>query len=250
MKIDRFPPGVTNHLKWYVYRLVDPRNHKTFYVGKGRGNRIFHHVKCTLKVTKRDTAVDLKFSLIREIKKTGQEVDYVIHRHNIEKQDVAFLIEASLIDVYQNLANKVRGHGTDKYGCRKIEKIITQYAAKPFKAKEPLILISIARSSEEGKKGIYKAVRGVWRVNVSKAEKFKLVLAHRHGIVEGAFRPKKWLPAKKDNFPWIQKNMPKRFGFVGVPAEQAVEKLYIDKKVPDMFRPKGAANPVRFISEV
>lgn len=247
MKIDKFPPGVTKHLNWYVYRLVDPRNRKTFYIGKGRGNRIFQHVRRTLKVTKRETADDLKYNLIQEIKKAKFEIDYVIHRHNIEKQGVAFQIEAALIDVYSNLTNKVRGHGSDKYGCRKIEKIITQYAAKPFKAKEPLILISIARSPDEGKKGIYKAVRGVWQINVSKAEKFKLVLAHRHGIVEGAFRPQKWLPAKKKNFPWIEKSMPKRFGFEGVYAEPSVSKLYINMKVPNEFRPKGAANPIRYV---
>jgi hypothetical protein len=37
---DSFPPEVIDRLKWYVYRLVDPRNGETFYVGKGKGNRV------------------------------------------------------------------------------------------------------------------------------------------------------------------------------------------------------------------
>lgn len=37
----KFPPGVTEMLNFYVYRLIDPRNGQTFYVGKGRGNRVF-----------------------------------------------------------------------------------------------------------------------------------------------------------------------------------------------------------------
>ena len=40
MARDSFPAGVAEQLKWYVYRLIDPRNGETFYVGKGRGNRV------------------------------------------------------------------------------------------------------------------------------------------------------------------------------------------------------------------
>ena len=28
------PPGIIEHLGWYVYRLIDPRDGKYFYVGK------------------------------------------------------------------------------------------------------------------------------------------------------------------------------------------------------------------------
>jgi hypothetical protein len=38
---DRFPPGVAAKLKYYVYRLIDPRNGETFYVGKGKEDRVF-----------------------------------------------------------------------------------------------------------------------------------------------------------------------------------------------------------------
>lgn len=130
---------------------------------------------------------------------------------------------------------------------RHVEEIIAEYAAEPFDAREPLILISIARSYEEEGKNIYDAVRGVWRIDVRKAENFKLVLAHRRGLVLAAFRPRKWLPAKKINFPWLDDDVQGRVGFEGSPAEQGVASLYIRKRVPDVYRAKGAANPVRFI---
>ena len=38
---DSFPRGVAERLNWYVYRLTDPRNGETFYIGKGKGDRIF-----------------------------------------------------------------------------------------------------------------------------------------------------------------------------------------------------------------
>ena len=249
MQRDRFPPGVTGQLNWYVYRLIDPRNGETFYVGKGQGDRIFQHAKGALSASKDEDTADLKFSRIKAIWAAGLDVGHVIHRHNIETEDVAFQIEAALIDAYPGLTNEVSGRGSDDYGCRHVEQIVAEYAAEPFEAREPLILISIARSYEEEGKSIYDAVRGVWRVSVNKARNFKLVLAHSHGVVVGAFRPTEWLPATKDNFPWLAEDIPGRFGFDGQPAERPVESLYIKRRVPDKFRRKGAANPLRFISD-
>lgn len=37
------------HYRWYVYRLVDPRNGKPFYVGKGCSNRIDAHEQEALR---------------------------------------------------------------------------------------------------------------------------------------------------------------------------------------------------------
>ena len=37
-----FSSSVSEQLKHYVYRLIDPRNGNTFYVGKGKGDRVLH----------------------------------------------------------------------------------------------------------------------------------------------------------------------------------------------------------------
>ena len=44
-----FTPEVIEKLNYYVYRLIDPRNGQTFYIGKGKGNRVFAHVNEALK---------------------------------------------------------------------------------------------------------------------------------------------------------------------------------------------------------
>ena len=45
MTRDRLPEEVAKQLKWYVYRLIDPRNGETCYVGKGKGDRVFVHAR-------------------------------------------------------------------------------------------------------------------------------------------------------------------------------------------------------------
>ncbi len=40
-----FPPGVAAKLGWYVYLLVPPGSGLPFYVGRGRGDRCFQHVR-------------------------------------------------------------------------------------------------------------------------------------------------------------------------------------------------------------
>ena len=245
---DHFPPAIAKRLGWYVYRLIDPRNGETFYVGKGWGDRVFQHVGEALIEQDDEDATDLKLQRIKEIRASGLTTIHVIHRHQIESQDVAYQIEAALIDAYPGLTNKVGGHQSGDYGTRHVEQIISEYSRESFVADEPLILISIGQSFYDETASIYDAVRAAWRLDITKARTYGLVLAHRQGMVIGAFRPHDWMPALKTHFPWLAEDIPKRCGFVGEPAGSTVAALYVGKRVPDGYRTRGAANPVRYIS--
>ena len=43
--MNQFPKNVIENLKNYVYIYSDPITEKIFYVGKGKGNRVFDHLK-------------------------------------------------------------------------------------------------------------------------------------------------------------------------------------------------------------
>jgi hypothetical protein len=90
----KFTKEVSDHLENYVYRLIDPRNGETFYVGKGKGNRVFDHVKCELG-SDADELTD-KLLRIREIRKLGLEIGHVIHRHGMDGP-TAEEVEAALM---------------------------------------------------------------------------------------------------------------------------------------------------------
>lgn len=73
--IKEFSNSVSERIGYYVYILKDPRNDSIFYVGKGKGNRLFQHVQCAL-----ENATDSdKYNLIREIHKDGKEVEHFIN---------------------------------------------------------------------------------------------------------------------------------------------------------------------------
>lgn len=79
-QINKFSEEVAKELKYYVYRLIDPRNGQTFYVGKGKNNRVFAHVNQALKdydgenyerEEEQDYLLATKYSTIQEIKNAG-----------------------------------------------------------------------------------------------------------------------------------------------------------------------------------
>jgi hypothetical protein len=247
--MEAFPDEVHQPLKWYVYRLIDPRNGSTFYVGKGRGNRVFEHARGALKDDpQQDEAetMELKSSVIQAIRRAGLNVLHVIHRHGLETSEIAYEVEAALIDAYPGLTNRVGGHGSGELGCRSVEEIVSTYKAEPLVVKEPSILIFIGRTLDGGR-DTYEAVRGIWKMSREKAAKYELVLAYDGVLVCGAYRPEKWLEGTKANFPFVEgEEDPKRIGFVGSRAD--VWDDYVGKRVPP--RPKGAANPIRYLDSL
>ena len=245
MARDRFPPEVEAELKWYVYRLVDPRNGETFYVGKGKGNRVFAHAlgKLEYKDEIASDAADPKFQRIHGIKATGLEVSHVIHRHGLASETLAYEIEAALIDAYPGLTNRKSGHESRDRGCRHVDEICAEYEAEPFVVTEPLVLISIGNLWRV--LGIYEAVQCAWRIRKDKAKQCRLVLAHVRGVVKGAYRPTEWLDATTTNFHQMERDMPGRLGFKGEEAEELVWNSFVGKRVPEVYRKKGAQNPVR-----
>ena len=243
MSTDGFPQEVVEALGCYVYRLIDPRNGETFYVGRGRGQRVFDHVGGSVGDADQ-SAADPKLKRINKIRALGMEIAHVIHRHGMS-ESTANEVEAALIDAYPGLVNRMVGEGSRGYGTRHVSEIIEKYTAEEFKVGEPLILISIGQLGE--KLGVYEAVKGIWRLDMERAKRRKLVLAHVRGIVRGAYRPQAWWRATAENVP-NQPELIGRIGFEGSKAETEVWERYVGKRVPAKYRKKGAQASCRYLS--
>ncbi len=239
-KDDSFSAGVAAKLKTYVYRLIDPRNGETFYVGKGVGNRVFSHIRGSKVIAGDD--LDNKLKRIHEIHLAGFEVAHVIHRHGMD-DNTAFAVEAALIDAYPGLTNIASGVGSDDFGAMHALEIIKRYTAQPAEFRHRALLIGVNRSATE--KSLYEATRYAWKINKVKAEQAEVVLATRHGEIVGAFIAHRWLEATAENFP-SHEPVAGRFGFEGQEAPEEIKQLYVGKQVPDEYRKAGAANPIKY----
>jgi hypothetical protein len=239
-EIELFPPDVARKLKTYVYRLIDPRNGETFYVGKGKGNRVFAHIRTEQNLKGDEFGNKLK--RIREIRIAGFEVAHVIHRHGMDDK-TAVEVEAALIDAYPGLTNIVSGAGSSDCGTMHAKEIIKRYCAKEAEFRHKALLISINRSAATA--SLYEATRYAWKVSKSKAKKAEVILATVRGLIVGAFVAHDWLEATAANFPGHE-DAPGRLGFVGKEAPLEIGNLYVGKRVPDKYRKPGAANPIKY----
>ncbi|MDV7596820.1 hypothetical protein R4609_04060 [Acinetobacter baumannii] len=232
-------------MQYYVYRLIDPRDGQTFYVGKGKGNRIFNHIYDE-QISQDSDALSDKIQRIRDIKASGLEVLHIIHRHALDEK-TAFEVEGALIDAYLGLTNIQNGSGNSENGVMHVHEINQKYAAIDAVFEHKVLLISINKGIKNS--SIYDAVRFAWRVNKDRAEKAEVILAVSHGIIRGAYTNAIWLEATADNFPMhiVQESDFNRFGFIADEAADTIKTLYIGKKIPKEYeRKKGDMSSVKY----
>lgn len=190
-----FKQSVIEALQYYVYALVDPRDNRIFYVGKGVGNRVYQHARAAVV----DDSQSLKLSTIRDIMKLGKDVKHYILRHNMTEKE-AFLVESAIIDLLTYpafnkehiLTNIASGHHQWDEGIKTDKEINIMYDCKKIEPIEGdrLLLVSLNRSYAHDKaQGIYQRVsdyesaRKYWRLADWKAKKVNYVLGVYKGVV-------------------------------------------------------------------
>ena len=86
--MNKFSKETSEGLQYYVYRLIDPRDGQAFYVGKGKGNRVFDHASQQMEISNApdvdEDETSLKLRTIGEIRAAGLEVLHIVHRHGMD----------------------------------------------------------------------------------------------------------------------------------------------------------------------
>jgi hypothetical protein len=243
-----FSKEVTAQLKFYVYRLIDPRNGVTFYVGKGKGNRVFAHVAGALDnfngedySTEDDDESSDKIKLIRQIHADGLQVIHVIQRWGMT-EDQAFEVEGALIDAYMNdeLSNIQSGHhaerGVNNAAVLQRDLSLSEYVDSP-KNPDYIIVKTSQWRIDDCQGSVYQATKGNWKINPEEANKRLYVLGVVDGVVKGVF---------KITSGWKRCNDSKRCFFDGEEAEDAVKKIFLNHKIPSKYIKKGSSNPILY----
>jgi hypothetical protein len=96
---------------FYVYELVDPRDGSVFYVGKGKGRRISHHVR-----TARRGIVDNaeKFKRIEAIHEASLIVEERIISRHVSESDAYAAERERIAELRGSLTNIVGGVVTNE----------------------------------------------------------------------------------------------------------------------------------------
>ena len=237
-------------LGYYVYGLFDPADPAwPFYLGKGRGNRVFHHVAGTEKLGP-DDLMALKDERIAAIKSTGASVIHKVIRFGLSETE-ALKVEASLIDLVNHiklghLTNLVSGHGVAESIIDTVDLAFALNATE-LDSEEPLLLIKIERRWGELLDGknrrpssitraeIFDAVKGDWVVSVPRAKSARCGLAVARGLVRSVFVPADWKDAGYEN----RKRMTGELGDGG-------HGDFIGKSVAHLAS-MGSQNPIRYL---
>jgi hypothetical protein len=250
----QFSQKTQEELKFYVYTLIDPRDNKIFYIGKGHSNRVFSHINEAI-TNPRDTE---KLETIRAIKACNQTVKHFIIRHGLEENE-ALLVESVLIDFLTfkhfaevaKITNIMSGHFSFDRGIKSVEECELLYNCEELKKEEirhKILVININKTFDNKRRkkndntisvrsNIYEATRGWWVLDKNRAENTEYVLAEYRGVVRAIFKPKIWLQD-------VENGGDKRWGFEGAEVtDKEILELYLNKEVP---KNKGMANPIRY----
>ena len=116
--MDKFPKIVATELKYYVYIYSNPLTDEIFYVGKGKGDRVFSHLYEESESEKIKYLADLK------LKNLKPKIEILIH--GIDDEETALRVEASIIDLIgiNKLTNRQSGWRSATYGRMTLQQIV------------------------------------------------------------------------------------------------------------------------------
>lgn len=238
-----FSPSVEEKIGAYVYALIDPRDGKPFYIGKGNCNRLFAHVE-DASISTTESA---KYCKIREIESSGNTVVHIVIRHGLTDNS-ALAVESALIDFCNfndiKLTNIVLGHGSTFFGLMTTDEILRKYNSEPlYSIGTDCVLININKTYKRGKGTLsyYEATKESWVIKKSRLKDLKFALAEFRGFVVEVFEIHEWYQVEVQG---VHGGKPRtRWGFNGKVAQDDIRALYLNKSIT---KAKGAAFPLRY----
>ena len=239
-----FSSEVINKLGYYVYLISDPTNGEIFYVGKGKGNRVFSHFK--------ERGDSEKVNKIKEIQLKGLEPKIEILVHGVNDEITIKKIEAAIIDLIDktNLTNIIRGYESSDFGRMDLNQINAKYSSKKANINENVVLIKLSQTFRYNMspQDLYDNTRGIWVVSKERRKNTKFAFAIYDGVIQETYEIQSWFEAgstyasgRTDIEDWKKVD---RYEFVGNISKIMREK-YLHRSVDHYWKAK-AQNPIRY----
>ena len=239
----------------YVYALKDPRDGSVFYVGKGRGNRVFSHVWEAMGIaapsdnlekvgSEKDSkaVTSAKIQRIRAIHDSGFGIEHWIIRHQIDGDALpdkeAYAIEQALIDGLElaapkGLTNIAGGHIRTAHNVARVEELVRQYSAEPvppLPSPCALVKVNAAVDPDANPEQIYEWSRRAWRVGPGSRNEPNLpILVFAADIVRAVHRVNSWGHV----FDQRGKVIPRVWEYAGAPDAE-LETRYVGKSLREV----------------
>ncbi|RVW03825.1 GIY-YIG nuclease family protein [Rhodococcus xishaensis] len=213
-------PRVAESLGLYVYALRDPRDQSIFYVGVGRGNKIYSLDWDALGEagtldgegvgdTDRDETRAAWIQRIRDIYAAGYSVDHIVLRHRIDvahdadaeaKEFTHVVIDAlRLLEHHPDhpvLTNLAGEPGDLENRAMSVMELTAQYSAQPAPdLPVPGALIRVPAAARRGLTAdeLYALARGPWRAGSAARNVADLpVIVFADNIVRAVYRASSW----------------------------------------------------------
>ncbi len=233
-----FDSSVIDKISYYVYALIDPRDSKPFYVGKGLGNRVFNHAQAAIETP---ISTD-KLDKVREIIAAEQTVKHVILRHGLDEK-TSLIVESAVLDFASHfqleLTNLVSGHHSSTYGVMSCDEVQRKYLAPPLEELgDSCVIININRQYKQAKqtKSFYEVTRASWKMADPNKRNLKFVLSEFQGFIVEVFEVDRWYQ--------VDNSSNSRWAFDGHVAPNSIRDKYFNRKI---YKQRGAANPISYV---
>ncbi len=248
---------------FYVYSLIDPRNGKVFYIGKGTGNRVFSHETESGKLLQSEKQ---KLKIIREIESSNHSVRRVIVNWGLSESE-AFAAEAALINLLNytetiQLSNAVAGHHTHE--ALAVEDFELMHGAIPLQKediKHSILVIKINKLYRRDmcEAELYDTVRGYWAASLKsiEARKVRYVFGVYNGLIVAVYKPDEWhyghemvdIPQKNILKPEDYDKIKNRVYFTcwDYRALDDEGQFYLNKTIDNLKVNQTAQNPISYL---
>jgi len=248
----KFSSPVINELKYYVYIYSNPKTDEIFYVGKGKGNRVFAHLE--------EKSDNKKVQQINELRNQGIEPKIEILIHGLEDEKTALRVESSIIDLIgiKKLTNKQSGYKSASFGRMTIKQINALYDKRKVDIVEPSILIRINQAFRYSMSEIelYDYTRGQWKLNPERAKNANYGISVYQGIIQEVYEVLDWYKAGttysvrqgNENIEReVMEQVDGRYEFIGNLAPKEIREKYKYKSVEHYFK-QGNSNPIMYVN--